>query len=272
MTIATIVAALSLGSPSASAADSCGAAIEVGPLASAEDTASHRPDRNLDFQRALFAELSRRTGCQFSLLAEMPRARQWKLYLAGKLAIVSSALPVPARDAVGWFEQYQQIRNVLVMRKDHIHGTDPAAILGASNVTIGVVRGYSLGHYWDALLARSDIAAHLDYYVDIKTIFHMIDIGRVDAVITTQWVYDDLLPIFKLNDRVSIIDWPAVEGDRVGLYLSRKALPPQIAQRIGRALEAAIADQSIVAIYRQTMQRDPGDSFDFPNLPLDFTK
>jgi hypothetical protein len=100
----------------------------------------------------------------------------------------------------------------------------------------------------------------------------MIDIGRIDAVITNDRIYSDLLPVFNLVDRVSIIDWPANKGDFAGLYISRKALPVQIAQRIGRALEATIADQSIVAIYRQAMQLGPGDSFDFSNPPLDFTK
>src|SRR5260221_2003687 len=256
----------------AQAAESCGNVIDVGALAAEDAEVNHGMDRNLTFQQALFAELTRRTRCQFNLQPDLPRARQWKMYFAGELPIIASAFRTPQRDAAGWYVGYQMVRNVLILRKGLVAGTDPMAILRDPKVTVGIVRGYSLGRSWDAVLADPSTNSHTEIFVNIKTIFHMIDIGRVDAVITSSRIYSDLLPAFNLTGRVSIIDCPAAASDYTGIYLSKKASPVKIAARIGRAIEAMLADQTLTRLYQQTMQSSAGDLFDFTVKPVDFDK
>src|SRR5258708_12934627 len=79
----------------AQAAESCGNVIDVGALAAEDADVNHGMDRNLTFQQALFAELTRRPGSQFNMQPDLPRARQRKMVFAGELPIIASTFRTP---------------------------------------------------------------------------------------------------------------------------------------------------------------------------------
>ena len=97
-----IALGIAAGASSARADDGCGGPIDVGLLASSDTSSRAGNESYLQFQIAVFNEIAKRTGCQFNLQSDVPRARQWRLYLAGHLPIMSAAIPEPERDAAGW--------------------------------------------------------------------------------------------------------------------------------------------------------------------------
>jgi ABC-type amino acid transport substrate-binding protein len=96
--------------------------------------------------------------------------------------------------------------------------------------------------------------------------------GRVDAVITNYTVYSDLLPGMHLTERVTILDPPGNQDFYAGIYLSQRALMPDVAKLIGRTVEAMHADGSLARLYQANTQAGIGDLFDFTAAPVDFSK
>ena len=250
----------------------CGQTINVGVSTANTIEQQGETEQYLAFQTAFFNELTYRTGCRFNLQADVPRARQVQLYLAGHLAILSGAIPTSQRDAAGWYVKMHRLRNVLVFHDKGKAIGDISSILGDPSMTIGVLRGGVLGTFWDSQIKAPTTRAHIDQFATLQAIFHLMASGRVDGVITNYTVYSDLLPIVHLTEGVTILDPPGNQDFYAGLYLSHAALTPDIAKLIGRTVEAMHADGSLARLYQGNTQAGTGDLFDFVAAPVDFSK
>ncbi len=180
-----------------------------------------------DFE--LMQAIEQETGCRFEV-SELSRVLIWKKFAAGQTDLVLSALPTAERDRWGHFIAlpYWGNRNQLVISRLLSRPTTVEALLAHPQLKLGVVRSYRYGEpFWEQLIEQQRQRGVLVEAPDLESVYRLLKLGRINALISAPMSYRLLLPRFGLQNQVDTVDFsPDAPPLRAGLYLSHQRFSP----------------------------------------------
>lgn len=195
------------------------------------------------------AGLGKRIGCTFEF-AVVPRARADAMVLEGR----GGDLLIPAaqnseRDTKATFIPLRDsaVALITVISKRGQVPVDVAA-LRASPWRAGLVRRYSFGDEYNALVAELGRTGRIDFVTDLETIERMLRAGRVDyTLLPATLMYSALLDGKPMTNAAEFqySKLPGLPTSRGGAYLSANGLSPSDFHLLRTALAGAARDGSL---------------------------
>jgi polar amino acid transport system substrate-binding protein len=140
---------------------------------------------------SLVQELSRRTGCQFTVL-NLPRARIWLEWEAGKLDIATGALRTPERDRLGRWLAFGYVQEELITPLPMPGHTLAGWLQQSGRPSLGRVRSAVSGDEADRLLASPEYAGQVELVVDHATVIRKLYAGRNGGALLPRPAFDKL--------------------------------------------------------------------------------
>lgn len=198
----------------------------------------------------MFEELARRSGCTLHQVVES-RARTWERMRRGQVQMTLSALSTPERREVAEFSFYAQARYQALMRRELAARVHSIADFEAdASLRLLTVRAYAHGPQIDAWVRRARAQGRLLEVGDFETATRMIHAGRADALLALPIGWRSSGPRFEEESGLVAVDIAPGEQNPFGLALAR-AMPEADRQRLRQALQAMLADGSVLRILRR---------------------
>lgn len=171
----------------------------------------------------LLKELARRSGCEMVEVV-MPRNRIWAELQSGSLDLATSAIPTAERKTYGYLLPYFQTRNVVLLDKASTAQIRTMADFEASNLRLGVVRGFRHEEAYDKFIARLKEGSRVVESADFAEDLRLLQRGGVSAILAQPVTYQAYLSGPEMKNSVTIRDWAPKDQFSVGaLILSRKS-------------------------------------------------
>lgn len=199
----------------------------------------------------MFEELARRSGCELRQVVES-RVRIWDQMRRGVLQLTLSAFATPERREAAEFVFYAQGRYQALMRRDLAARVRSIAAFEADpTLKLLTVRAYAHGPQIDAWVQRMRAQGRLIETGDFKTALRMMRAGRADALLALPSGWHATTPTLEEeNDLVPVDVAPPGERNLIGLALGL-SMPEADRQRLRHALQAMLADGSVLEILRR---------------------
>nr|WP_316641691.1 transporter substrate-binding domain-containing protein [uncultured Roseateles sp.] len=199
----------------------------------------------------LLRALGETAGCRFSFPI-YPRARVTMMFFDTQEAdVFIPASRTAERDAKAQFVPMLKLTPTLIsLRARALTVTDVRGLLGRSTLRAAVVRSYSWGDEYDALMRQLEAEKRVDYVTDLRTVGLMLRSGRVDFTILPPTLMhsalqDPAAPAEPLGD----LAYRALDGlsrSEVGAYLSPQALARADLDLLRDLLQRAARDGSLL--------------------------
>lgn len=173
-------------------------------------------------------EVGRRAGCQFQFPV-MPRARADSMvFVSNQSDMLLPASQNADRDQKGQFVHVINLTPTLIT----LHSAsnvpkDLRALLARTDMRAALVRSYSWGNEYDALVRELAAENRVDFVNDLETIGRMLRVGRVDFTILPPTLLYSALQIASAGIQTGEFRYTALGGlprSKVGAYLSRQTL------------------------------------------------
>jgi polar amino acid transport system substrate-binding protein len=198
----------------------------------------------------MFEELSRRSGCELRQVVES-RVRIWDQMRRGVTQMTLSALSSPDRREVAEFAFYAQARYQALMRRELATRVRSIAAFEADpSLRLLTVRAYAHGPLIDAWVQRMRAQGRLIETGDYQTALRMMRAGRADALLALPSGWRATPTAFDEENDLVPVDVAPSERNLVGLALS-KAMPEADRLRLRHAMQAMVADGSVLEILRR---------------------
>lgn len=198
----------------------------------------------------LIAELSRRTGCQFTASVR-PRDEVWRMLESGDLQMGTSGVATPQRRTYTYLLPYLYMRNKLIVRDDlgEINSLD--AFHDMPGARIGVIAGYRHGAFIDGMLRILRAEGRVVEYKDDTTRFSALLNGDVEAVIGHEMNLAGSVADRRQRERFHVVDVMPGPATPHNLMLSRKRFTPAQSAEWLRLMETLWLDGTLARIMRR---------------------
>lgn len=195
----------------------------------------------------LVKEMARRAGCKVEFVW-FPRDRLLIEYSSDRIDIAMAALRTPQVDKLAQFLPYGYTQyELLLPRRAGV--TSLAGYIDGGSGTLVAHRGQTFTPVIRAQLARLEKAGRLEWQSDFDALFRRVAASRNDATIATPAV--SLWYRKRIANADELMAFEMSEGPRqfVGMYLSRKNLPPASRTALAKALRSIVEDGTLLKIY-----------------------
>ncbi|WP_162249951.1 ABC transporter substrate-binding protein [Massilia sp. Root351] len=213
-------------------------------------------------------ELGAKAGCTFEFPV-MPRARMAFQFLeSGQADLMVPASRSADRDLRATFVPMMKWKVELISlkaRKLAAHSVQ--ALLAQKNLRGVVVRSYSFGDEYDALLRQLEAERRIDYADDLASVGRLLKAGRADFTVMAPAIFMSSLnadPAAQaLLAQLAYQPLAGLPMTESGAYVSRRSL--QAADQ--RALHALLNEASRGVLWRYFQQYYPPDMLRFAVVP-----
>lgn len=213
------------------------------------DTAGHI----VGLQAELTEQTLQRMGCR-AVWVELPWARALVELQAGRLDVLPGALRRPEREAYAhWVEQHVLVANRLFVRAGRETDFGSATRLQEAwrpGFKLGVQIGVVYGPDYAELLGNAAFRATLTQASARRSLWQMLEIGRVDGVLaseaTARWELREL----GLASRVAATA-VVLSHEPAQVMFSRRSVDASLVQRYREAAEALEKDGTQARIVRR---------------------
>ncbi|MDR7307627.1 transporter substrate-binding domain-containing protein [Rhodoferax saidenbachensis] len=205
-------------------------------------------------------DVGRRAGCQFQFPV-MPRARaDSMLFVSNQSDMLLPASQNAERDQKAQFVHVVNLTPSLIT----LHGLpnvprDVRALLGRTNMRAALVRSYSWGDEYEALVRELMAENRVDFVNDLETIGRMLRIGRVDFTILPPTLLYSALQIASAGIQTGEFRYTALAGlprSKVGAYLSRQTLSTTDLDLLSSQMLKTSKDGSLRAYFEKYYPQD----------------
>lgn len=195
----------------------------------------------------VLTETLARMGCK-PVWVELPWARALIELQQGHIDIVAGALRRPEREAYAYFvDRRFESRNRLYMRAaDAARLGDATTLAGAlkADLRLGVQIGVVYGPEYSALLQQPAFQARLTQASTRRSLWQMLDLGRVDGVLASEFSARWELNQLGLGTRV-VATPIALVAEPTYVMLSRRSVTPARLEQFRQASEAMAHDGAL---------------------------
>lgn len=206
--------------------------------------------RQEGIDKDMFDELARRSGCELRLVVES-RVRIWEQMKTGAAALTLSAVPTAERQTFAEFVPYAQGRYHLMLRPDVARRVKTLAAFEADrSLRLLAVKGYAHGPVLDGALQRLRAQGRVDEVADFPAVLRMASAGRAHAMLALPSAWSEVDAAFGQKRAWVALD--VAPGERtIGALALSLQMPAADRQRLRRALNAMLADGTVIAILRR---------------------
>ena len=191
----------------------------------------YRSSTGTGIDARLLDTISSRTGCEFVQVV-LPRNRIWNELQNGSLDVATAAIPTPERKEYGYLLPYMKSRNVVLLDAQTARKVPSLAKFEASEIRLGVVRGFRHEAAYDGMIARLRDQDRVVEAVDVTDLFRMLERGVVSAVLSQPLVFKAYFDDTQFQASIVTRDWAPKEQFSVGaLILARKSFNAEQAKR-----------------------------------------
>lgn len=194
-----------------------------------------------------------RMGCRVRWV-ELPWARALVEIEAGRLDVLAGALRRPEREAIAYFvARHSLSRNRLFVRQADRARVGAATSLGEAlwpGQRLGVQIAVSYGPEYVLLLGQPDFRARLTQATSRRSLWQMLDLGRVDGVLASDASARWELAQMGLQQRIVGTD-VALSNEPAFVMISKRSRDAAWAARYQAAAEAIEADGTMARIVRR---------------------
>jgi polar amino acid transport system substrate-binding protein len=176
-------------------------------------------------------ELGPKAGCSFNFPV-VPRARLDHMFFkTGEADVLIPASRSTERDKTALFVPLIQVSPALISLKTRQLGITSVKQLVENRALRGaLVRSFSYGDEYQALLLELDKDKRIDYVTDLNIVARMLAAGRVDFTIVAPTLMFSSLGenamTVDLNDKLQYTSLEGLKRIDSGAYLSRTSLDP----------------------------------------------
>jgi len=238
-------------------------AVTAMPVAACELRVRWNPDppytmrdpagRIVGLQAELTEQTLQRLGCKVAWV-ELPWARALVELEAGRLDVLPGALRRPERDAYArWVEQHVAVANRLFVRaggEADLNGATRLQQAWRPGVKLGVQIGVVYGPDYAELLGNPAFRAALTQVSARRSLWQMLDIGRIDGVLaseaTARWELGEL----GLQGRI-VPTAVVISHEPAQIMFSKRSVDAATVQRYRAAAEALEKDGTQARIVRR---------------------
>lgn len=206
----------------------------------------------------LMRQIGDRLGCEFSFPV-VPRARLALMFFDSREAdLFLPASRTAERDRKAVFVPMLKLTPTLVTLKAGKEAPpgDLRGLLARSSWRAAVVRSYTWGDEYDALLRQLEADKRVDYVADLRTVLLMLRSGRVDfSILPPTLLYSavhapapdqEALPQLAAIDDMRFQALGGLPRSEVGAYLSSQSLAPADLGLLREGLARAARDGSLL--------------------------
>lgn len=209
------------------------------------------PDNSVHGAVRDFLDLvSQRTGCSF-LYPPVPRARAWMMVETGQAHIMPAAAQSPERDRIAEFVPTHQVRPMLISLDRSLPPIATSGDLLRTRLHVGVVRSYSFGPAYHAMVEELERQDRLHVVADPQAIAKLLQAGHIQAAVLPPAAFADAGETSQLAKRLQLRQLADLPRVRIGFYLSRKALLEAERTALAEAMGQAVAGDA----YGHAMRR-----------------
>jgi len=189
-------------------------------------------------------------GCRFSFPI-YPRARVTMMFFDTQDAdVFIPASRTAERDAKALFVPMLKLTPTLIsLRSRALTVSDVRGLLSRGALRAAVVRSYSWGDEYDALMRQLEAEKRVDYVSDLRTVGLMLRSGRVDfTILPPTLMYSALQDPAAPAEPLSDLAYRALDGlsrSEVGAYLSPQALNRSDLEKLRELLQRTVRDGSL---------------------------
>jgi polar amino acid transport system substrate-binding protein len=188
-----------------------------------------------------------RMGCR-PVWVQLPWARALVELEQGRIDIVSGALRRPDREAYAWFvDRRFESRNRLYMRATDLPRLGAATTLAgvaSAGLRLGVQIGVVYGPEYSELVKALAFKARLTQSPNRRSLWQMLDLGRVDGVLASEASAHWELEQLGLASRI-VPSAVALGAEPTYVMLSRRSVTPEQVERFRQASEAMERDGTL---------------------------
>lgn len=218
-------------------------------------------EQALGIYPSLLRDLSARLHCDFRM-RQVPRARQQMLFESGQLDLFIPASEVPARAEFGEFVPLVQARIGLVTLGEGraLPGSVPE-LLAAPDLRVAVVRSYSYGPAYDALITTLRERHRLVEEADPASVARAVQVGLAQVALIHPltlmgaMVTDPALASLLRDVRTGTL--PEFGWTTSGAYLSTRSLGEADRRQLKQALVDAARSQAVWRLVTQITAVSP---------------
>jgi polar amino acid transport system substrate-binding protein len=205
-------------------------------------------------------EVGRKAGCQFQFPV-MPRARADSMvFVSNQSDMLLPASQNAERDQKAQFVHVLNLTPSLITLHSAPNAPrDVRTLLGRTEMRAALVRSYSWGNDYDALVRELVTDNRVDFVNDLETIGRMLRVGRVDFTILPPTLLYSALQIASAGIQTGEFRYTALGGlprSKVGAYLSRQTLSPSDLDVLATHMLRASRDGSIRTFFEKYYPQD----------------
>jgi len=201
----------------------------------------------------ILQELSRRAGCGLEF-TWLPSARLMLELRLGKIDIAATMLRAEERDTYAQFLPYGYTQNYLVStRFSGRQYTSLESFWAQSASRLNVVRGLMFSPGIEAKLMPARQQGRVEEVKDFETLFRKMAAGRAEAAVMSPWVYQWYARRSGLAAQLNVVAIPEYPQPRLGMYLSRASIAPDVASTLAATLQKMLSDGTVLAIFSRYM-------------------
>ncbi len=245
-----LLLSLSFSLSSVAWAQACSRAVRV-PVAPTGFNVQVLGDRVQGVYPDLLRQLGRAQGCQF-VFPVVPRARLTMMFFDSQEAdLFVPASRTSERDQKAQFVPMLKLSPALITLSAKADvPQDVRALLGRSHWRAAMVRSYSWGDAYEALMRQLEAEKRVDYVADLRTVGAMLRGGRVEfTILPPTLLYSALQEGRGDVDAGSDFRYTDLQGlprSEVGAYVSRQSLSEADQAVLREALSKAARDGSLL--------------------------
>lgn len=207
----------------------------------------------------LIEQALQRVGCR-AVWVELPWARALVELQAGRLDMLPGALRRPEREAYAhWVPQHIASSNRLFVRAGREAELGAATRLQEAwrpGMKLGVQIGVVYGPDYAELLGNEAFRATLTQVSARRSLWHMLDAGRIDGVLASETTARWELRELGLAERI-VATRVAVPHEPVQIMLGKRTVDAAMAQRYREASEALVKDGTLARVLRKYLGDPP---------------
>ncbi len=200
-------------------------------------------------------EVGRKLNCQFQFPV-VPRARADSMtFVSGQADMLVPASQNHERDQKAHFVHLVNLTPTLItLTTAPVPPKDVHSLEGKSKLRAALVRSYSWGDEYDALVRKLAADGRVDFVNDLETVGRMLRAGRVDFTILPPTLLHSALQVGPggvQNGEFRFSPLAGLPKSRVGAYLSRQTLSPVDMDLLGTAMAKSARDGSLRAAFEK---------------------
>jgi polar amino acid transport system substrate-binding protein len=194
-------------------------------------------------------EVGRKAGCQIQFPV-VPRARADSMtFVSGQADMLIPASQNLDRDQKAQFVHLVNLTpSLITLSTAPMPPKDLRALEGRSKLRGALVRSYSWGDEYDALVRGLAAENRVDFVNDLETVGRMLRVGRVDFTILPPTLLHSALQVSPGGVRSGEFRFSPLAGlpkSRVGAYLSRQTLSPADMDLLSSTMAKSARDGSL---------------------------